>query len=169
MSDQEQKSVLRKISSTASLRDENTMKRNIACMYEDSKWNTAQESLLSNLERFLKSVNTMGHVVMVPSRLLDIENEEEESITTSSSASDTSSNSGIEQMNMYDAFRTLSDAKDDLIWGTTRDRENELVFDDELSKKFKYHLNALNGLVAHFSDLADELTLKYQTQVEGMD
>ena len=161
MSDQEQ-NVLRKISSTSSLRDENTMKRNIACMYENSKWNTSHESLLSNLERFLKSVNTMSHVVMVPSRLLDVESEEEEA--PASNVSDTSSNSGIEQLNMYEAYRLLMDAKEDLIWS----RDTTLTNNDDLSKKFKYHLNALNGLVAHFADLADELTVKYQTQM-GMD
>ena len=131
-------------------------------MYENSKWNTSHESLLSNLERFLKSVNTMSHVVMVPSRLLDVENEEEE--VPASNASDSSSNSGAEPLNMYDAYRLLMDAKEDLIWS----RDTTLTNSDDLSKKFKYHLNALNTLVAHFADLADELTVKYQTQM-GMD
>lgn len=133
------------------------MKKNIADMYENSKWNTSHESLLSNLERFLKSVNTMSHVVMVPSRLLDVENEEEEDVPASS-ASDTSSNSGLEQLNMYEAFRVLMDAKEDLIWS----RDTTLNHNDDLSKRFKYHLNALNGLVAHFADLADDLTIKYE-------
>lgn len=53
----------------------NTMRRNIEQMYE-STYNTSHESLLSNLERFIKSVNTMAHTVMIPSRLMDLQVDE---------------------------------------------------------------------------------------------
>jgi len=153
--------VMRKISSTASLHEENVMKTTIASMYENSRFNTSHESILSNLEKFLKSVNTMSHIVMIPSKLMDIEPDEEpETSNSSSNASETSSNSGFEQVNLYDAYRILMDAKENLIWG----RDTTLEHDDQLSKKFKYHLDSLNSLVAHFAELADELTVKYQTQ-----
>ena len=156
LSESQQK--LRKISSTASLHEENVMKKNIGSMYENSRVKLSHESLLANLEKFMKAVNTMSHVVMVPSRLLDIEAEEE--VAVSSNASDTSSNSGFEQLNLYDAYRLIIDAKENLIWG----KDTTLQHDDQLSKKFKYHLDSLNALVAHFADLADDLTIKYQNQ-----
>ena len=155
-----EKEVLRKISSNASLHEENVMKKNLVTMYENSRFNTSHESLLANLEKFVTAVNTMSHIVMVPSRLLDIEPQEEEDSATSSNASDTSSNSGFEQLNLYDAYRLLMDAKENLIWG----KDTTLQHDDQLSKKFKYHLDSLNALVAHFADLADDLTVKYQNQ-----
>ena len=134
------------------------MKRNIGSMY-DSRVKSSHESLLANLEKFMKAVNTMSHVVMVPSRLLDIEAEEEAAV--SSNASDTSSNSGFEQqLNLYDAYRLIIDAKENLIWG----KDTTLQHDDQLSKKFKNHLDSLNALVAHFAELADDLTIKYQNQ-----
>lgn len=155
MNQEEQK--LRKISSQASLHEENIMKRNIGTMYENSRFNTSHESLLANLEKFMKAVKTMSNIVMIPSRLLDIEPEEE---IVSSNSSDTSSNSGFEQLNLYDAYRLIIDAKENLIWG----KDTTLSHDDQLSKKFKYHLDSLNALVAHFAELADDLTIKYQNQ-----
>src|SRR6185503_10876768 len=101
--------------------------------------------------------------VMVPSRLLDIEGEEEIP-SCASSASDDSSNSGFESLNLYDAYRVLIDAKENLIWNNSGETSHE----DELSKKFKYHLDSLNALVANFAELADELTAKYQEQT-GLD
>lgn len=58
------------------MHDFNVMRRNIEHMYESSHYNTSHESLLANLERFIKSVNTMAHTVMIPSRLMDLQVDE---------------------------------------------------------------------------------------------
>lgn len=71
-----QEKILRKISSTTSMNDLNVMRRNIEHMYESSHYNLSHESLLANLERFIKSVNTMAHTVMIPSRLMDLQVDE---------------------------------------------------------------------------------------------
>lgn len=63
--------VLKKISSTNSMHEFNSMKKKIENMYQEIKFPTSQVSLLSSLERFLKSINTMRHTIMVPSRLMD--------------------------------------------------------------------------------------------------
>lgn len=71
-----QEKILRKISSTTSMHEFNIMRRNIEQMYESSVYNTSHESLLANLERFIKSTNTMTHTVMIPSRLMDLQIDE---------------------------------------------------------------------------------------------
>lgn len=63
--------VLKKISSTNSMHEFNSMKKKIENMYQEIKFPTGQVSLLATLERFLKSINTMRHTIMVPSRLMD--------------------------------------------------------------------------------------------------
>lgn len=63
--------VLKKISSVNSMHAFNSMKDKIENMYQETKFPTSQSSLLTSLERFLKSINTMRHTVMIPSQLMD--------------------------------------------------------------------------------------------------
>lgn len=147
---------LRKISTaTGSLHDENTMKASIADLYQNEKFTTSNESLLSTIDRFLKSVNTMSHVVMVPSKLVDIESDEEDL------SSNASSDGSDKSVNLHDSFKMLVDAKDDLVWRTDVVR---LPDHDMTREQFKYHLDCLNSIMHHFSDVAEQLTKKYQNE-----
>lgn len=151
---------LRKISTaTGSLHEENVMKANIADLYQNDKFTTSNESILSTIDRFLKSVNTMSHVVMVPSKLVDLESDEED--VSSNASSDGSEKS----VNLYDNYRMLVDAKDDLVWRTDIVRLPE---SDLTREQFKYHLDCLNSIMTHFSDVADHLTKKYKSET-GLD
>lgn len=147
---------LRKISTaTGSLHEENVMKASIADLYQNEKFTTSNESLLSTIDRFLKSVNTMSHIVMVPSKLVDLESDEED--VSSNSSSDGSEKS----VSAYESFKMLTDAKDDLVWRTDVVR----LSDSEMTREqFKYHLDCLNSIMTHFSDIADHLTQKYQNE-----
>ena len=147
---------LRKISTaTGSLHEENVMKASIADCYQNEKFTTSNESLLSTIDRFLKSVNTMSHTVMVPSKLVDIESDEED--VSSNASSDGSEKS----TSAYESYRMLVDAKDDLVWRTDVVR---LQFSELTREQFKYHLDCLNSIMTHFSDLAEHLTKKYENQ-----
>lgn len=92
---------------------------------------------------------------MVPSKLVDLESDEED--VSSNASSDGSEKS----VNLYDNYRILVDAKDDLVWRTdvVRLSEGELT-----REQFKYHLDCLNSIMTHFSDVADHLTKKYKSE-----
>ena len=133
------------------------MKASIADLYQNEKFTTSNVSLLSTIDRFLKSVNTMSHIVMVPSKLVDLESDEED--VSSNASSDGSEKS----VNAYESFKMLTDAKDDLVWRTDVIR----LPDSEMTREqFKYHLDCLNSIMTHFSDVADHLTQKYQNETE---
>jgi hypothetical protein len=129
-----------------------------AALYETELTTGSPQSLLCSLERFFQSVNTMAAVVMVPSKLVDIE---EDSESDESSASSTCSSDSVMDQNLYQAFKMLVECKQDLMWAD-RDKSGVAAAELDEAKQFKHHLDGLNGLLAQFSKLADSLTDKYQ-------
>lgn len=151
----------RKIS-TGSMYEDNSRKTSTAVMFDATTTNCSHESLVFSMERFFKSVNTMNAIVMVPSRLVDIEDDDSDE-DVSSAASTCSENSATEsnpQRNLFHAYKMLVDAKEDLIWQREDADENNVELPQ--AKQFKYHLEQLNHLLTEFSDLAEHLTKKYQ-------
>ena len=147
--------------------DDNIRKTSTAVMYDATTTNCSHESLVFSIERFFKSVNTMNSIVMVPSKLVDLEDDasdSEGSVDMSSTASVCSDGSDDttsgQQGNLYNAYKMLVDAKEDLVWS----REDAPIPVPELpqAKQFKFHLDSLTSLLSEFSDLADHLTKKYQ-------
>lgn len=136
----------------------NLRKISTAAMYDETTTDCGQESILSTMDRFFKSVNTMNSVVMVPSKLVDIDEDASEDEAPGSSASSTCSEPSS-NANLYAAYRMLVDAKEDLIW---RRDSNFSAEEMEQARQFKHHLEALNGLLTNFAKLADHLTEKYQ-------
>jgi len=81
----------------------------------------SSQSVLCDMNRFIKSVNNMNETVMVPSRLLDIE---------------VKSNSKVPVMlrgggDPYTFYNVLNSVKNDLIWGPTSNDDEE--DEDDLS------------------------------------
>lgn len=108
-------------------------------LYDQATLAYAQDSILPSISRFINSINTMNHVIMVPSKLHDFECEEagdlndaksvasdEGSLSSSSSVSSNLinlANSNPEHSSLtgatslYDSYRMLIQAKDDILWG----------------------------------------------------
>lgn len=181
-------------------------------LYDQASLNYAQDSILPSISRFINSINNMNHVIMVPSKLHDFECEDagdlndtksvasdEGSLSSSSSVSSNLinlANSNPEHSSLtgatslYDSYRMLIQAKDDLTWGfkeekpskpavkevdannnSVEDKENKQT-DDELAdnqiiNQFRSNIQQLNSLLNNFSEMADYLTNKYKTVYEN--
>ncbi|CAL4091085.1 unnamed protein product [Meganyctiphanes norvegica] len=88
---------------------------------QDELSDFSSQSVLCDMNRFIKSVNNMNETVMVPSRLLDIE---------------VKSNSKVPVMlrgggDPYTFYNVLNSVKNDLIWGPTSNDDEE--DEDDLS------------------------------------
>jgi len=143
------------------MHETNIHKISASNMYENNHYNCSSESLIYSMERFIKSVNTMDSVVMVPSRLFDVEDSlsdtEEEQSSAASSASSTCSDS--DQRNLFQAYKMLVDCKEEIIWRRDEDKTEDITSE---AQQFKHHLHALNTMLNNFANLADHLTNKYQ-------
>lgn len=183
-------------------------------LYDQASLAYAQDSILPSISRFINSINTMNHVIMVPSKLHDFECEEagdlndaksvaseEGSLSSSSSVSSNLinlANSNPEHSSLpgatslYDSYRMLIQAKDDVLWGFNNeklaskpaakevDQNNNLKEDDKERKtaeedladnqiinQFRSNIQQLNSLLNNFSEMADYLTTKYKTVYEN--
>lgn len=114
-------------------------------LYDQASLAFAQDSILPSISRFINSINNMNHVIMIPSKLHDFECEEagdlndaksvasdEGSLTSSSSVSSNLlnlANSNPEHSSLtgatslYDSYRMLIQAKDDVLWGFSKDEK----------------------------------------------
>jgi len=95
--------------------------QNVRMNTQDELSDFSSQSVLCDMNRFIKSVNNMNETVMVPSRLLDIE---------------VKSNSKVPVMlrgggDPYTFYNVLNSVKNDLIWGPTSNDDEE--DEDDLS------------------------------------
>lgn len=68
-------------------------------------------------------------------------------------------------LTLYDQYRMLMQAKEELMWGTSVNRGEQI--DSPLSVQFRSTVNQLNSLLGQFSDMAEFLTTKYQGMYEN--
>lgn len=73
----------------------------------------SQQSVLSAMDRFVKSVNNMDSTVLVPSRLQDMEVSNENSMFSKCLPA------GLDTTDVYRFFLMLKDVKNELLWGPT--------------------------------------------------
>lgn len=127
-------------------------------VYDDMVF-CSQESILLAIEKFIQSVSNMNSVVMVPSKLHDLEEEVDDAKPVADGMSSTS-------LNLYNAFKMLSDAKENIIWGghTTDGEEDIDSSSTVLVTEFREHIHKLQGILNQFTNLADNLSTKYQRQ-----
>ncbi|RWS24648.1 Mid1-interacting protein-like protein [Leptotrombidium deliense] len=139
---------------------ENLRKISSSSMYGDTI-NCSQESIVSAIDRFITSVNRMSSAVMVPSKLHDLEDNQDTRSVSSASSDDGSYISS----NLYDTYKMLVRAKDDIVWGPSETKE---IANDNVGQQFRHHLQQLQIMLHQFSDLSEYLSLRYKTD-SGLD
>jgi hypothetical protein len=143
-----------------------------------------QQSLLTALNRFVTAVNAMDEVVMIPSRLRDLEtapvpfatqDSNNNSSTNSSQAVAIPSNHT--GMDLYRCYSMLHAIRDQIIDGPRPEEDEQTAEnggdddDDETtaSRKtanmFRYHLRGLFGLLHQLTNTAQYLGSRYERDV----
>lgn len=128
----------------------------------------SQESILFALNRFLKSIANMNDTVLVPCKLHDVVDDDQDEKSLTSLSSDDGLSSGALSANLYDNYQMLNEAKEEILWGNNiKQSSNE---DCEASPAFqlKYHIQHLQQLLNQFSDVANSITTKYQSETGSM-
>lgn len=144
-----------------------------------------QQSLLTALNRFVSAVNAMDEIVMIPSRLRDLEAASVPEIL----AGDDNNNSANKTvaipsthtgMDLYRCFSMLHAIRDEIIDGSRPDDEDQSnglsgeageEVDDEAaaSRKtanmFRYHLRGLFSLLHQLTATAQYLGSRYERDV----
>jgi len=97
-----------------------TEEKSVRMNTQDELSDFSSQSVLCDMNKFIKTVNNMNETVMVPSRLLDIE---------------IKSNSKVPVMlrgggDPYTFFNVINSVKNDLIWGPTSNDDEEDEQDD---------------------------------------
>jgi len=185
-------------------------------LYEQANLAFSQDSILPSMSRFINSINNMSHVVMIPSKLHDFECEDGGDLndaksvasdegSTLSSSSSVSSNlinlansnpdnlSSTGQTSLYDSYRMLIQAKDDLLWGfkdqklmdkskeidqnnnninkddedNKENKKDEDIVDNQIINQFRSNIQQLNTLLNNFSEMAEYIQDKYKTVYEN--
>lgn len=146
-----------------------------------------KQSLLTALNRFVTAVNDMDDIVMIPSRLRDLEgplpNIAEENNNTNKNSNDETAvavpsiQSGTD---LYRCFSMLHVIRDEIIAGSKPEEETEQQSgasaegedseDDETSARntanmFRYHLRGLFGLLHQLTATAQYLGSRYDRDV----
>lgn len=143
-----------------------------------------QQSLLTALNRFVTAVNAMDDIVMIPSRLRDLETaipelaEENNNNNNSKTVALPSMQSG---MDLYRCFSMLHAIRDEIIDGS-KDEEDQSGASCEISGEdsddettssasrktanmFRYHLRGLFGLLHQLTATAQYLGSRYERDV----
>ena len=195
-----------------------TRKISSISLYDQANLSYAQDSIIPAMSKFINSINNMSHTILIPSKLHDFECEEsgdlndtksvssdECSLTSSSSVSSNLinlANSNPEASNLstgtslYDSYKMLIQAKDDLLWGFKADgptldnqqkqqavvdqnnnieekskddkeEDKDDLSDNQIINQFRSNIQQLNTLLNNFSEMAEFLTSKYQTVYES--
>lgn len=116
-----------------SVRDNNkTEETSVRMNTQDELSDFSSQSVLCDMNKFIKTVNNMNETVMVPSRLLDIE---------------IKSNSKVPVMlrgggDPYTFFNVINSVKNDLIWGPTSNDDDEDDQDDLSSSSSSSAINS---------------------------
>ena len=104
--------------------------------------------------------SSLSHSSSISSNLVTFE------VAPSDTANNTSAiSSDTNGSTLYDNYRMLIQAKEELLWGTSANSEEQV--DTHQSVQFRHNLNQLNMLLTQFADMADFLTSKYQTMYEN--
>lgn len=129
-----------------------------SCSLHSSDHLYSQDSVLYALNRFLKTISNMNDTVLVPCKLHDVDEDQDEKSLTSMSSDD-----GVSSLtaNLFDSYQMLNEAKEDLLWGTNGKQE---INEASPTHQFKHHLTHLQQLLNQFSDVANQLTTKYQSE-----
>jgi len=187
-------------------------------LYDQANLAFAQDSIIPGISRFINSINNMNQTILIPSKLHDFECEEsgdlndaksvisdDGSLSSSSSVSSNlinlaNSNPETSELSsgtsLYDSYKMLIQAKDDLLWGFKTDHSldnqkqvtaavvdqnnNEMekgqdnstsnkddISDSQIITQFRNNIQQLNTLLSNFSEMAEFLTSKYQTVYES--
>ena len=140
-----------------------------------------QQSLLTALNRFVTAVNAMDDIVMIPSRLRDLETTAVPELAEENNNNDqTVAVPSIESgMDLYRCFSMLHAIRDEIIDGS-RDDEDQSGASGELSEEdsddetaasrktanmFRYHLRGLFGLLHQLTATAQYLGSRYERDV----
>ncbi|XP_076436050.1 mid1-interacting protein 1A-like [Babylonia areolata] len=141
-----------------------------------------QQSLLTALNRFVLAVNAMDDIVMIPSRLRDLEvtvpemQEENNNISDDKAVAIPSFRSG---MDLYRCFSMLHVIRDEIIDGSKEeedqsgasgevedDSENdETAASRKTANMFRYHLRGLFRLLHQLTATAQYLGSRYERDV----
>jgi len=122
---------------------ESIRKISSSSLYADN-YLISQDSIISSLNRFLQSVENMNEVVMVPSKLHDLK-------------ADLKVNGSVDISDLYENYKMLVNFKNNILWGTGQSSENA-------NPQFKHHLQRLHQLLNQYSDIANHLVNKYQSE-----
>lgn len=89
----------------------------------------SQQSILTAMDRFVKSVNNMHSTVLVPSKLRDMELESAPSVASIATASNLSTRipSLIGRTDLHSFYLMLNDVKKELVWGPGTIASHELM------------------------------------------
>lgn len=120
----------------------------------------SQESIMFALNRFLRSIANMNDTVLVPSKLHVLDDGQDEKSLTSLSSDDGMS-SGL-SANLFDNYQMLNEAKEEIMWGNN----SKVQEPSEATPGFqlKYHIQHLQQLLNQFSDVANSIATKYQSE-----
>ncbi|XP_018605457.1 mid1-interacting protein 1A [Scleropages formosus] len=126
-----------------------------------------KNSLFHAMNRFIGAVNNMDQTVMVPSLLRDVPLEVEKD-------ADSGSPSYFHDGNMYSYYVLLKSIRNDMEWGVLQadDRRKDklgvtaLEADDEdLEKRFRFHLMGLQAVLSKLTRKAHTLTNRYKQEL----
>ena len=140
-----------------------------------------QQSLLTALNRFVSAVNAMDDIVMIPSRLRDLEAStpeiKEENNNNDKTVALPNMHSG---MDLYRCFSMLHVIRDEIIDGSKDEEEQTVVSGDaegedaendetaasrKTANMFRYHLRGLFGLLHQLTATAQYLGSRYERDV----
>ena len=150
----------------------------------------SQQSLLTALNRFVSAVNTMDSVVMIPSRLRDLETGSDMIVEDNNNNNKDASQmmnglngdrtvaipSDHNGMDLYKCFSMLHAIRDEIIEGSRAEDDETAQSTDEgdndettTSRKtanmFRYHLRGLFSLLHQLTNTAQYLGSRYERDV----
>jgi len=149
---------------------------------------STKQSLIGAMDSFVAAIDQMDHIVMMPSRLMDIPAVSEstkETETIPKSVQNALTPHSANNIDMYSFFHLLKTVRSDLLNGPPSDEEyasdsgnDELSDSDEhcpkmdaqsqkLASAFRHHLSGLQTTLTQLTGAAQYLTHRYQDQMDG--
>ena len=139
-----------------------------------------QQSLLTALNRFVTAVNAMDDIVMIPSRLRDLETPAVPQLAEENNNDQAVAVPSIQSgMDLYRSFSMLHAIRDEIIDGSKDeedqsgasgdvsegDSDDETAASRKTASMFRYHLRGLFGLLHQLTATAQYLGSRYERDV----
>lgn len=124
----------------------------------------SQHSFVFALNRLLRNISTMNQTVLVPSKLHELEDDDQD---CKSLCSDSDGHSST-RSNMYEEYQMLNEAKNGLLWAADSDDQTHDLGESSPASQLKYHYQRVQQLLNQLTHVADNITNKYQLETGSM-